>query len=65
MRSKLLGALLAVIAALAAVATPAGAVVANTPNGRVGYLPLNEAAVGNGAAPNGLSVPGSSGTQKG
>jgi hypothetical protein len=49
---------LAVATAFAAVAAPANAVVANTPAGRVGYLPLKEGAAPNAAAaPKGATVP--------
>jgi hypothetical protein len=41
MRVKIVGALLVACAVAAAVAAPAGAVVAETSNGPVGYLPLN------------------------
>jgi hypothetical protein len=51
MRLKNLAALLAVLAAYAVVATPAGAVVTNTEAGRVSYLPLNEAAAPHGGGP--------------
>jgi hypothetical protein len=57
MQSKILGALPIALVALAVFATPAGAVVANTAGGRVSYLPLNEAATGNGAAPIRSTVP--------
>jgi hypothetical protein len=56
MRSKTLGATLAALAALAVGAAPAGAVVANTPNGRVGYLPLNGSPA-SAAAPKGFTEP--------
>ena len=57
MRSKPFGALLVALAALAVCATPAGAVVANTPGGRVSYLPLNEARAAHAAAPGGALAP--------
>jgi hypothetical protein len=57
MRSRTLGAVLIALSALAACAAPAGAVVANTPNGRVGYLPLNGSAPASAAAPKGFTEP--------
>jgi hypothetical protein len=57
MRSKILGALSIALVAPAVFAAPAGAVVANTANGRVSYLPLNEAVTGRGAAPIRSTVP--------
>ena len=57
MRSKILGGLLAALAALAVLAAPAGAVVANTEGGRVSYLPLNEAATAHSTAPIRNAVP--------
>jgi hypothetical protein len=63
MRSKTLGALFITLAACIACAPPAGAVVANSTTGRVGYLPLNERAGTGGsallraAAPKGATVP--------
>jgi len=60
MRVKIVGALLVAFAAAAAVAAPAGAVVAETANGPVGYLPLNGQS-GSGvpglAAPTGATEP--------
>lgn len=58
MRTKTICVLPAVLAVLAFIAAPAGAVVANTPAGRVGYLPMNEGAAPNAAAaPKGATVP--------
>jgi hypothetical protein len=57
MRARNLGAVFAVLAALAVCATPAGAVVTNTANGRVGYLPLNGSASAQAAAPKGFTEP--------
>lgn len=57
MRFKTFGAMLVALSALAVCATPAGAIVANTANGRVGYLPLNGAAPGSAAAPKGFTEP--------
>ncbi len=56
MRSKTLGATLIALAALAVWAAPAGAIVANTANGRVGYLPLNRSPA-SAAAPKGFTEP--------
>jgi hypothetical protein len=56
MRSRILGALLIALAALTVCAAPAGAVVTNTPHGRVSYLPLNEPAAG-GSAPIHAAIP--------
>jgi hypothetical protein len=59
MRIKIVGALLIAMAACAVGAATAGAVVTTTPDGgRIGYLPLNEAAAGApGAAPIHATVP--------
>jgi hypothetical protein len=57
MRIKIVWVLPVALAVLAFVAAPAGAVVANTPAGRIGYLPLNEGATAGAAAPKGLTVP--------
>jgi PKD domain/Divergent InlB B-repeat domain len=51
MRSKIFGALLVVCAVSAVTASPAGAIVANTPTGRVSYLPLNGQAAARAIAP--------------
>ena len=56
MRSKTLGAILIALSALAVGAAPAGAVVANTAGGRVGYLPLNGSPA-SAAAPKGFTEP--------
>ena len=56
MRSKTLGAMLIALSALAVCAAPAGAIVANTANGRVGYLPLNGSPA-SAAAPKGFTEP--------
>ncbi len=53
MRAKFIGALLVACAVAATVATPAGAVVAETPSGPVSYLPLN----GQGGGVTGLATP--------
>jgi PKD domain len=57
MRSKNLGVLPIALIALAVLATPAAAVVANTAGGRVSYLPLNEAATAHSASPVRSTVP--------
>jgi hypothetical protein len=51
MRIKIFGVLLVACAVSAAAPAPAGAVVASTPSGRVGYLPLNGAAAAHAIAP--------------
>ncbi len=58
MRIKVLGALVAATAICATMATTAGAVVTNTPDGgRIGYLPLSQAASPSGGAPIHSTVP--------
>jgi hypothetical protein len=57
MRFKIFGAALIALGALSVSAAPAGAVVANTAAGRVGYLPLNPGATGQAATPKGFTVP--------
>ncbi|HSR94068.1 MAG TPA: PKD domain-containing protein [Solirubrobacterales bacterium] len=57
MRSKIFGALLIALATLAAWATPATAVITGSTSGRVSYLPLNEAATLQGAAPKRFTPP--------
>jgi PKD domain len=56
MRFRTLGAMLIALAVLAVCAAPAGAIVANTANGRVGYLPLNGSPA-SAAAPKGFTEP--------
>lgn len=51
MRAKIFGTLLVACAISAVASVPAGAVVANTPAGRVGYLPLNGQAVARSVPP--------------
>lgn len=57
MRFKLVGVSFTLLVVLAFAATPAGAIVANTAGGRVGYLPLNEAATSNSAGPIRSTIP--------
>lgn len=61
MRFKLAVVVLASVAALAVLVTPASAVVTNAGGGRVSYLPLNEAAAGGGTGPQGSTVPNEQG----
>src|SRR5690349_15456517 len=51
MRIKVFGVLLVACAIAAVAPAPAGAVVASTPSGRVGYLPLNGMAAAHAIAP--------------
>lgn len=58
MKLKLVGTTVVVLIALAAAAAPALALVSNTAGGgRIGYLPLNEAAPAHGAGPIHSTVP--------
>lgn len=65
MRVKVAGALLVACAASAAAAAPAGALVANTPSGPVGYLPLNETAAAHVGAAQAASGPHAASESKG
>ncbi len=57
MRSKVFGAVLLALAMFAVYVSPAGAVVANTTEGRVSYLPLNGTTGARGQAPTRSTVP--------
>lgn len=57
MRYKTLGAILIGLAALAVGAAPAGAVVASTPAGRIGYVPLNGSTPAQAGTPKGFTEP--------
>ena len=57
MRLKTLGILLATFVALAAWGAPASAIVVNTSNGRVSYVPLDGGTAGRAAEPKGFTVP--------